>query len=1706
MRRIFLLQLFFFSFSIVHGQEFSNKGKDFYLCFPSHVPSSAGGSPSFAEMSLFITSDKNSSGVVTYNGVTTNFTVTANSVTEIPINRAAAYISDAESNAPVAKGIRVRTNPGQPAVVVYSHIYAGFRTAATLILPTNVLGKKYKTISYYQVSTGGSKSQFEIIAIEPATTVEIQLRKNGVLTGTPYQVTLPNAGDVYQVQDDLDLSGSTIESVSTSTNTCKKIAVFSGSSSVSIRRTGCTNGTASFDPLNQQCYPTSSWGKSFGVIPIVNNNNGYLVRVLANEDNTTVNFNGTNITLNAGQVYPSPAEFVTAQTTPIFINADKPISVSQYLMSQACAATNPIGDPDMIILNPIEQNISNITIFTSSKQSILQQHMNVFIKTVAAPSFKINGTPLPAGSFVTMPGNPVYSYLQYTFPNVGSNSYTLTADSGFNAICYGLGNAESYGYSAGTNVKDLYQQVSVASQYAVESSPTACQGSPFKFKISLPYQPVSMLWDFNGQQTPSTVTINNPVADSTTFINGKQVWWYSLPTYNSYPNVGTFPVTITTTSANIDGCGSTQDIDFDLEVSTPPVASFNWTHNGCITDSVAFQDLTTTTKPTYSWYWDFGDGTTSNLKNPKHKYLAPGTYTVKFATITTPGCLSDTIRKNITVTLTPTAKFGISNPLCEGKPVVFSDTSNASAPGFLQKWIWDYGDGVKDTLLSGTDHSHIYANWGTKTVILKVQTNSGCESAAFPKTFVVHPNPIASFNLPAAVCLPYSLARFTDNSTIADGTQSTFSWLWNFGEPSSGASNSSVIQNPTHLYSGSGPFTITLKVTSANGCTDDSVQTLSTVYLQATSAFTVLPENCLNAVTSFTSNATGSGNTITNWYWDFGDGSAQGTGANSTHTYTAAGTYIVKHWVKTDKGCFSDTTQHTVVVHPLPVAAFTNTSPSCAGKAVRFTDNSTPGAGNIIKWTWNFGDGNPDSVVNNGSPFDHLYNLTGNYDVKLSIETDKGCKTTAPLIKTITVSPLPQPGFVLPEVCLSDAFANFIDTSSIISGSITNWVWDFGDPSSGLLNSSTVKNAQHKYNAVGVYTATLTVTSNLGCVSSLSQSFTVNGDIPVANFITPATSVCGNDTVSITEASTVNFGNVTKVEIYWDYTGAPTVFDKDDFPVPGKVYKHKYNVFQTPATKTFTIRYLAYSGATCVNVRTKTVTINAVPKVQFGAIPDICLDAVPYQITQASETGGVAGPPGGSFSGPGVSNSGLFTPSTVGPGIYTIKYTYTSNAGCFDTVSSSIRVLTPPVADFTVGNPACENRVISFKDASSSSVGTLVGWSWDFGDGTPVVTASTNADQSHQFPGAGNYQVKLTVTTSNGCTIFARKNVLVAPAPRPAFSFPATACLPDAVIAFTNQSTIADGTQNAFTYFWDFGDPSGTNNTSLAAAPSHTYTSVGPFNVKLQVTSNAGCVKDTTIQLNTIHPQPIAAFQADQASICANQSVRFIDNSNGADGILNGWKWDFGDNDVSLVQSPASHIYPVAGVYTVSLQVQNSFGCRDTAYNQFQVYAYPVVDAGPDKYVLEGGEVMLTPVVSGNGLQYLWSPSDYLSNNTIQRPFVRNLVSDITYMLTVTGDGGCQASDSVFVKLLKFPVIPNTFTPNNDGINDYWTIEYLNTYPKNRVQVFNRYGQLVFESRGYAQPWDGTYKGKSLPIGTYYFVIEPGSGRDPITGYVTILK
>jgi len=177
-------------------------------------------------------------------------------------------------------------------------------------------------------------------------------------------------------------------------------------------------------------------------------------------------------------------------------------------------------------------------------------------------------------------------------------------------------------------------------------------------------------------------------------------------------------------------------------------------------------------------------------------------------------------------------------------------------------------------------------------------------------------------------------------------------------------------------------------------------------------------------------------------------------------------------------------------------------------------------------------------------------------------------------------------------------------------------------------------------------------------------------------------------------------------------------------------------------------------------------------------------------------------------------------------------------------------------------------------------------------------------------------------------------------------------------------------------------------------------------------------------------------------------------------------------------------------------------------YQNITVAPIPTVSAGQDQEVIIGESVTLHGVASGSNYQIAWSPSAGLSDSTILEPKATPKV-DTHYKLTITQTTGgivCPVTDSVWVRLLHLPVIPNTFTPNGDGFNDTWEIKYLDKYPNSTVKVYNRSGELVYSSSGYAIPWDGTYKNTPLAVGTYFYIIDPSHNLLIMTGSVNLIR
>jgi hypothetical protein len=589
------------------------------------------------------------------------------------------------------KGIHVTSDK---PIVAYAHIYNGNVSGATLLFPTPTLGKEYYSINFDQHSNeGNSNCFFYAIAVDTGTTtIEVipSAKTQNMVAGQTYTFNLTqgqifNALGTISGNDGVDLTGSKIKSISSGTSTCKRIAVFSGSGKINIHcPLGSSNNSA--DNYMVQAFPKNAWGKYYLTVPTSQMPANFF-RIAVLDPATVVKVNGTVLTGLVNNFY-----YQIGQTSvPNVIEADKPIMVAQYITSAGQCGNTALagdGDPEVIYLSPVEQNIDKVIINSTSNSAITRHYLNVVIPNggTALSSFKIDGA-TPTASFTIHPQNSAYSYL---VQSLSTGQHIIQSDSSFNAIAYGYGQAESYGYNAGANVKDLYQFVSIQNQYATVSFPATCKNSPFYFSMTFPYQPTQIKWQFGGLFPD--VTISNPSPDSSWFVNGKQLYHYKLNTVYSAPAIGIYPIKVVAQNPIGDGCSGEQEITYDLQVFDHPVADFTFTGSGCLPDSIHFIDNSTSGGRTaIKWSWDFNDGGSASVKSPSHLFTTANSFNVKYSIVTDIGCLSDTASKKIEISALPVADFNVSIPDCITKDVTFTDVST-SVSGNITKWSWDLAD------------------------------------------------------------------------------------------------------------------------------------------------------------------------------------------------------------------------------------------------------------------------------------------------------------------------------------------------------------------------------------------------------------------------------------------------------------------------------------------------------------------------------------------------------------------------------------------------------------------------------------------------------------------------------------------------------------------------------------------------------------------------------------------------------------------------------------------------------------------------------------------------------------------------------------------------------------------------------------------------------------------------------------------------------
>ena len=991
-------------------------------------------------------------------------------------------------------------------------------------------------------------------------------------------------------------------------------------------------------------------------------------------------------------------------------------------------------------------------------------------------------------------------------------------------------------------------------------------------------------------------------------------------------------------------------------------------------------------------------------------------------------------------------------------------------------------------------------------------------------------------------------------------------YLWDFGD-----GTTSTVQNPSHPYAGPPKtYTVTLTVTnSAFPCSNTKSYQVS-VGQVTTISFSANPV-CAN--TNIFLTAIPAGN-IVSYTFKLGDGnSITGGSASIGYTYSKPGNYPVKVITTDNTGCIDSSAVDTMFVNG-PTANFkAPPALTCGALTYTYKDLSTPSAGSsIVKWAWDFGDGTTSSLPN---PPAHTYSNQGNFIPTLTVTDNNGCSSTLDTIKAITVS-IPIASFTISDTMSCPAAPNPILFNNTSTGFNPVYTWDFGDgtkvtggPISPIYAYSTVGNFPVKLSMTDFYGckasktfplpiivdtphAAFTMSGNYSACPPFNVTFTFTGQYAKSyNWIFdngggstargPNNSLYANPGDYYPYLSIVSWGGCTSKadtqHIHIDgpvgtFTYSPLA-GCDSLDVLFKVtttnvVSFKWNFgdgqLQTTSTPTITHRYVLPNqyipivtltdAAGCVlpKIGTSPINVDAITKTIFTADKTIVCDSgiVNFTNTSILANGTFINSYSWDFGDGSPLVVGLFpNPShnytTIGN--YTAKLTIGTVGGCTGTYTMPITVAGKPNVAINGLISQCEPAILNFQgvEVITDPNGPLT-WSWDFGNGQ---NSNVQNPAPVSYPKAGEYIVQLIATNKLGC-----KDTTNTAPPSHLFIYPIPTVEAGSDVTICDTSKLQlNATGNATTYDWDPPVKGNLNclkcANPVATSPSSTY-----FVVK--GTTLQGCTARDTIQVTVNTPVTVTATGT--GSVCLGQSA--ILNATGA--AIYTWTPAQGLDNPNIANPVATPVAAQIGnassaVITYSVTGYDNLKCySDTKSINVTAYKYPAIGMINNATIHVGSSYQINATVTTNIVSLNWTPSNTLSCANCLTPLATP-TKTTKYVLAAVNDGGCTTTDSIRIQVICDGAnffVPNTFSPNGDGVNDYFIINGvgLNVIPS--ITIYNRWGQIVFQKSNFApntssSAWDGTFNGQPAPPDVYIYTLQilcNNATLIPFHGNVTLIR
>lgn len=1203
-----------------------------------------------------------------------------------------------------------------------------------------------------------------------------------------------------------------------------------------------------------------------------------------------------------------------------------------------------------------------------------------------------------------------------------------------------------------------------------------------------------------------------------------------------YQNTGTTVLTfdIRLIASNAFGCVDTAYSS--IEVYPIPVAEFLPTPaSGCSPVSIDFEDLSTL-GVSNEWVFSPGDTLVTAPGDVSFNYTNTGfssnTYAVQLTTTTAQGC-SDSSIEVVTIFPEVTADFASDTVGCSPLTIEFENNSVAGT-----QYQWQFGDGG---ISIAEDPDHVFVNNSLITEVFEVRlvtlNDYGCSDTTY-SYITVYPTAVSAYvALPLSGCSPLTV-EFQNTSAIADISE----WVFTPGDTT--LDNSATVE---YIFNNTGStvlsYPVELIITTLDGCTDNIIQNI-TVYPEVTASFTSITEGCSPLDVVFTNSSQGA----SAYSWYLGDGTYS-TLPEPTHTYVNIGSitdvYTVELVANNIYGC-TDTASTDISVYPAPIAQFISSAISgCSPLTVQFDNLSFLADENL--WIYGTGDSSTTAAPNHEYIFVNPFQSPVSYTTVLEVISIDGCESS--YSQVVEVYPEVHADFEMDaEGCaplLVDFNNNSIGASSYI-WSFGDGLQDNTSDPTHLYGNATLADIEYIVNltANSIYGCsdqhadTVTVFANpiadfnisviQGCSplevqisdnSSIAAIYDWNygdgqsSDTTVSHphtFVSTSTSPVDYDIVL--EVTTGNGCSNTHTETVEVFPEVHADFETEDALCSGVLFTffnqtqgamsyawefgdgdnsisnnplHQYTN-TTGGIETYDVLLTATSQYQCTDQHIEAVTIFSAP------IADISIDSTsvcyPLYVEFGNQTQYASDyewdyGDGATSSNSDPLHSHTFTNSTSSLITYEIEMIASTVDGCTDTATTEVQVIPPLNADFEAIENGCHPLEVEFINESNGALA----YDWILEENVN----STEESPTHVFNNYGIddevFTVYLIASSYFGCSDTIQQEITVYPLPDAEFGVdPTLQTYPDATVQIEDFSV--SGASAVYT--WDLGDGTVSNDPDFSG---YTYPSWGSYELSLTI-DNGQCSDQSIQTVEILAPPPVADFNGG-GSGCAPVTVEFENLSQYGTNYI----WSFGDGGVSSNEEPVYTFY-IPGTYTVSLLVTGPGGSEIVVHDTV-IHVFPnataYFTANPE--IINTGDPVFFYNLSNQGDTFQWDFGDGYTSNEADPIHIFQEIGAFDVSLIANNQYNCPDTflleGAILVDVGGYVEFPNAFTPDplghNDGVynpnqlsNDIFFPNFAGVEDY-ELQIYNRWGELLFQSEDVNRGWDGFYHGRPAQQGVY---------------------